>query len=75
MINSIDFEKTLFSKKENRKEMLYLVDELIGFNRHQRMAEDAVAAVLQEAVQTSYQTYDFLSLKTRSSQNLSYLMS
>lgn len=54
-LGTIDFEKTLFSKKENRKEMLYLVDELIGFNRHQRMAEDAVAAVLQEAVQTSYQ--------------------
>lgn len=54
-LGTIDFEKTLFSKKENRKEMLYLVDKLIGLKSHQRMTEDAVAAVLQEAVQTSYQ--------------------
>lgn len=54
-LGTIDFEKTLFSKKENRKEMLYLVDELIGLKSHQRMTEDAVAAVLQETVQTSYQ--------------------
>lgn len=53
-LGTIDFDKTLFSDKETRKEMTYLLDRILGFGEHQRMTVDAVANVLTETVQTSY---------------------
>lgn len=53
-LGTIDFDKTLFSDKETRKEMTYLLDRILGFSEHQRMTVDAMANVLEEAVQTSY---------------------
>lgn len=53
-LGAVDFKKTLFSSKEKQDEMLYILDKIMGFDKHQRMSDDAVANVLKEAVQTSY---------------------
>ncbi|MGN1155077.1 MAG: ISLre2 family transposase [Agathobacter sp.] len=53
-LGTIDFDKTLFSSKESRSEMTYLLDRILGFSEHQRMTADAMANVLEETVQTSY---------------------
>lgn len=52
-LGTVHFTKTLF---KNRKtgEMEYLLDRILGLEKHERMTEDAVAAMLEEAVQTSY---------------------
>lgn len=34
--------------------MQYLLDRVLGLEKHERMTEDAMAAMLDEAVQTSY---------------------
>ena len=52
-IGKVMFSKTLFKNKETG-ERRYLVDDLLGFDSHERMSEDAVAQLLSEAVQTSY---------------------
>lgn len=49
----VTFRKTLFKNKETGKSE-YLLDRILGLNRNERMSEDAVAKMLEEAVQTSY---------------------
>ncbi len=51
--------KTLFmyqkEKNEDGKfEMCYLLDKVMGFEENQRLTEDAMVKVYEEAVQTSY---------------------
>lgn len=52
-IGDVTFTKTLFVNKESGKSD-YLIDRLMGLDKHERVTEDAVAKMLQEAVQTSY---------------------
>lgn len=52
-IGDLTFSKTLFRNKKTG-EARYLVDEKLGFEKHERMTEDAEAKMLREAVQTSY---------------------
>ena len=51
-LGTVHFTKTLFTNRETN-EMAYLLDEILGLEKHERMTEDAVAAMLEEAVQTS----------------------
>lgn len=53
-IGSITYKKTLFKNKETGKSA-YLLDRVMGIEKHARMTEDAEAELLKEAVQTSYQ--------------------
>lgn len=53
-LGTIDFKKTLFCDKAAQDKMLYILDEVMGMEKHQRMTDDAVANMLEEAVQTSY---------------------
>ena len=34
--------------------MCYLLDRIMGIEKHERITEDAIAKLLEEAVQTSY---------------------
>lgn len=52
-LGTVTFTKTLFTHKQTG-EMKYLLDELIGLKKHERMTDDASAKLLKEAVQTSY---------------------
>ncbi len=52
-LGTLEFEKTLFRNKES-KERVYLLDSLLGLESHERLSEDAVARLLEEAVQSSY---------------------
>jgi len=52
-LGTAHFTKTLFTNKETGK-MEYLLDQILGLEKHERMTEDAEAAMLKEAVQTSY---------------------
>lgn len=52
-LGTVDFEKTLFTNKD-KGDMMYLLDKILGFEKGQRMTEDAKAKILEEAVQTSY---------------------
>ena len=52
-LGPVSFGKTLFRNKETGK-CEYLLDRLLGLEKHERMTEDAEAKMLQEAVQTSY---------------------
>jgi hypothetical protein len=52
-IGEIRFSKTLFRNKHNG-ERKYLLDDFLGAEAHERLSEDAEAALLEEAVQTSY---------------------
>ena len=47
------FNKTLFTNKKTGKSE-YLIDRAIGLEKHERMTEDAVVKMYEEAVQTSY---------------------
>lgn len=49
----VSYKKTLFINKET-KERVYLLDELMGIEKHARMTEDAEARILEEAVESSY---------------------
>ena len=53
-LGSISYQKTLFKNKETGKSE-YLLDRVMGIEKHARMTEDAEAELLKEAVQTSYQ--------------------
>lgn len=53
-LGTVEFQKTLFVNKETGKSK-YLLDEVFGFKPHQRITEDAIAGVLKECVQTSYE--------------------
>lgn len=52
-LGTVNFTKTLFINKETGK-MEYLLDRILGLEKHERITEDAVAEMLEEAVQTSY---------------------
>lgn len=52
-LGTVHFTKTLFQNRETG-EREYLLDRILGLEKHERMTEDAVAAMLKEAVQTSY---------------------
>lgn len=52
-LGEVRFQKTLFTNKETGKSE-YLLDRILGFERNERMTEDAEAKMLEEAVQTSY---------------------
>ena len=53
-IGSITYHKTLFKDKQNGQAE-YLLDRCMGLEKHARMTEDAEAAVLMEAAESSYQ--------------------
>lgn len=52
-LGTVHFTKTLFTNRKTGKSE-YLLDRFLGLEKHARMTEDAVAAMLEEAVQTSY---------------------
>lgn len=52
-LGTVHFTKTLFTNRETG-EMEYLLDRILGLEKHERMTEDAEAQMLKEAVQTSY---------------------
>ena len=52
-LGTVTFEKTLFTNKETGKSE-YLLDRIMGLEKHERISEDALARMLKEAVQTSY---------------------
>ena len=52
-LGSITYHKTLFRNKFTGK-YEYLLDRVMGIEKHARMTEDAEAELLKEAVQTSY---------------------
>lgn len=52
-IGKVMFSKTLFKNKVTG-ERRYLLDDMLSFDPHERMSEDAIAQLLSESVQTSY---------------------
>lgn len=52
-LGTVTFEKTLFTNKETGKSE-YLLDRIMGLEKHERITEDALARMLKESVQTSY---------------------
>lgn len=52
-IGSIRFQKTLYRNKIT-KTTRYLLDDMLGFDPHERISEDAEAQLLDECNQTSY---------------------
>jgi len=52
-LGDVVYKKTLFRNKENGT-YSYLLDELMGIASHTRITEDAVARILDEAVESSY---------------------
>lgn len=52
-LGSVRYHKTYFLNKETG-ERRYLLDELMGLEKHARLTEDAVARIYEEAVETSY---------------------
>lgn len=52
-MGSLTYHKTLFKNKETGS-CEYLLDRVMGIEKHTRMTEDAEARILEEAVQTSY---------------------
>lgn len=53
-LGEVTFKRTYFKNKKTG-DYRYLVDEMIGLEKQERMSEDAKARVLDEAVETSYQ--------------------
>lgn len=52
-LGTVTYKKTLFKNKETG-ECEYLLDRIMGLEKHERISEDALARMLEEAVQTSY---------------------
>ena len=52
-LGTVNFKKTLFTNKHTG-EMCYLLDRIMGIEKHERITEDSIARLLEEAVQTSY---------------------
>lgn len=52
-LGSVTYHKTLFRNKQTG-EHEYLLDRIMGIEKHARLTEDAEAKILEEAVQTSY---------------------
>jgi len=53
-VGMLSFTRTRFKNKET-KETAYLLDRILGLSPHARMCDGVKAAVLEEAVQTSYE--------------------
>ena len=53
-VGMLSFTHTRFKNKET-KETAYLLDRVIGLSPHTRMSDGVNAAILEEAVQTSYE--------------------
>lgn len=53
-LGNITFKRTLFQNKETHSRT-YLLDQIMGLKPGQRLTEDAIARILEEAVQTSYE--------------------
>ena len=53
MLGTVRFRKTFFTNKQTG-ETECLLDRILGLEKHERIAEDAHARILEEAVQTSY---------------------
>ena len=53
-LGTVNFKKTFYVDKESGKDGVYLLDRVMGMETHERFTEDAVANLLEEAVQTSY---------------------
>lgn len=52
-LGTVTFHKTLFTNKKTGKRE-YLLDRILGFEKKERITEEAIARMLEEAVQTSY---------------------
>lgn len=52
-LGTVTFRKTLFRNKKTRKSE-YLLDKIMNRSEHERITEDAMAKMYEEAVQTSY---------------------
>lgn len=52
-LGTVTYHKTLFRNKETGRHE-YLLDRIMGLEKHARMTEDTEAKILEEAVQTSY---------------------
>lgn len=52
-LGEIQYHKTYFHNR-NTGEYCYLLDQLMGFEKHARISEDAEARILEEAVESSY---------------------
>ena len=52
-LGTVTYEKTLFKNRETG-ECEYLLDRIMGLEKHERISQDALARMLKEAVQTSY---------------------
>ena len=52
-LGTVNFRKTFFTNKRTG-ETECLLDRIVGFEKNERIAEDAHARILEEAVQTSY---------------------
>ncbi|WP_334090207.1 ISLre2 family transposase [Helicobacter typhlonius] len=53
-LGMLSFTRTRFKNKET-KETAYLLDRVLGLGAHARMSDGVKAAILEEAVQTSYE--------------------
>lgn len=53
-VGMLSFTRTRFKNKET-KETAYLLDRVLGLGAHARMSDGVKAAILKEAVQTSYE--------------------
>ena len=58
-LGTVHFRKTFYRYKDGKGEngneiMCYLLDKTLGFTQNQRITDDAVAKIYEEAVQTSY---------------------
>lgn len=52
-LGEVQYHKTYFHNKETG-EYSYLLDQLMGLEKHARISEDAEARILEEAVESSY---------------------
>ena len=52
-LGDVTYKRTLFKNKESG-ESCYLLDQLMGIEKHTRITEDAVARILEEASESSY---------------------
>ena len=52
-LGTVTFKKTLFENKQTGQ-MCFLLDRILGLEKNERITEDALAAIYEEAVQTSY---------------------
>lgn len=52
-LGTVHFTKNLFMNRETGK-MEYLLDRILGLEKHERITEDAITEMLKEAVQISY---------------------